>query len=253
MSDTPRVRDNELKKLQDILSNFDAIDAHYTNADNLEAEAVALENKAANEKGEIRTTYKRIIEESINNTNPVKEAEARIKRVPSETVKKKRSGHLLLVVAIAAVWVIASLILMDYELMPGANVTNLILLVVPRILYVLGLIIALANYRKKELQKVGKSSLAFIIPAVLAAILILTYYSDSSWMFGDTTALIISDLLLGAGSMALAFFGPNPNRRFIRRLRRKRKSFKKDLLRSTLIPTRQYPRALMKRTRPLLR
>ena len=214
MSNTEK--DNSLKILRSLRADLKSLDAGMEKIVKLEGKIKDLESRKSGEEEEVLKVYQNMVTEKIKSRNPVKEVSAKYKKVPPKKVKRIKVAHMVLVVALAVAWLIASFVIMKAQILPeeSAKVMNVPLFF--RAVYIAALIYALAiNVKDQETTDAGRMVAG--ITAIPAIIVILTARNYDN-VFADMSMQRVLDYALGVSSFVIALFAPMPNRAYYRAL-----------------------------------
>ena len=207
------VREQTLKQLRALQVDLDAIHTSEDNIHHLEQDIIRADRDAEQAEKKLADAYRDAVRQRIQNIDPEKEAAKAHKKLSPQVTRKKYLIHLLAVAAIALVWLIAGYVVMNQQLLPDVAQVNVTVMLVPRIVYVIGMIAVLLIHLIMDQRKVlHKGCLIYSVPAVFAAIVAMSY-SD---LFANVLLLRILDIVLGVGVWILALFAPSPNSDFLR-------------------------------------
>ena len=203
------IKEQTLKQLRALKADFDARQKSKNACDLLEKQIILADREYDRVADKIKDEYSNITRKKANQFDPEKEAAKTTPMLSVRETRKKCLPHALIVSAICLVWLIASFVIMKQQLLPDLAKVNITVMMVPRVLYAIGVIGILYMYISgADRNLLTGGCLFYSIPGVFAVILSISNYD----LFDNVTLLRILDITLGFGSWILAFFAPSPNR-----------------------------------------
>lgn len=198
-------RERTLQQLRAMKADYAAIQTSRSNINALKRQIQSADHDREKADDKILQEYQIIAKRKAEQIDPAKEAAQTTKHLSRKEVRKKCLPHVLLVTALALVWIVASYFVFTQQLLPGQSGLGSVM--IPRMVYTLAVIISLLIHGREGDGRHRRA--ACIVYSIPAAITLYTscYYAD----FG---LLQILDVVLGGAVWFLAFRAPAPNKAY---------------------------------------
>ncbi len=198
-------RERTLQQLRAMKADYAAIQTSRSNINALNLQIQSADQDREKIEYKIQKEYQIIAKRKAEQIDPAKEAAQTAQHLSRKQVRKKCLPHVLLVTALALVWIVASYFVFTQQLLPGQSGLGSVM--IPRMVYALAVLISLLIHGREGDGSHRRA--ACIVYSIPAAITLLT-----SFYYADFGLLQILDIVLGGAVWFLAFRAPAPNKAY---------------------------------------